>query len=58
MGFSEGFGLDYTGEAGWSRRLLVLWPDGRTTLCCLKGMLPTGKSDQSLPGGETEWTIM
>lgn len=57
MGLAWEFGPDYTGEAGRSSRLRVLWPDGRTTLCCLKGMRPTGDRDEGLPGGETEWTI-
>jgi hypothetical protein len=29
---------DYNGEAGRSSRVRVLWSDGKTTLCCLKGM--------------------
>ena len=57
MGLAWEFGPDYTGEAGRSSRLRVLWPDGRTTLCCIKGMRPTGDRDEGLPGGETEWTI-
>jgi len=28
----------YTGEAGYSSRTRVLWPDGKTTLCTNKGM--------------------
>ena len=31
----------YTGEAGYSSRLLVLWEDGSVTKCCVKGMKMT-----------------
>ena len=30
--------LPYIGEAGYSSRYSVLWKDGRTTLCAVKGM--------------------
>lgn len=58
MGLAVDYGPDYMGEAGRSRRLRVLWPDGRTTLCSIKGMRPTGDGDESLPGGEREWQIL
>lgn len=32
-------GQPYFGEAGLSTRLWVLWPDGRKTLCAVKGMV-------------------
>jgi len=58
MGLAVEYGPDYVGEAGRSSRLRVIWPDGRTTLCCIKGMRPAGDSDESLPGGEREWQIL
>lgn len=35
-------GEGYYGEAGRSSRLWVLWPSGRKTLCCVKGMKQEG----------------
>lgn len=38
FGFNIGEAPPYTGEAGYSSRIRVLWSNGKTTLCCLKGM--------------------
>ena len=56
MGFVIGWGPDYTGEAGFSRRLRVLWSDGTTTLCTTRGMLPAFE-DAAVIGGHREWVI-
>jgi hypothetical protein len=55
-GFVIGMASPYTGEAGYSQRVRVLWADGRTTLCCLKGMVPAYEDSRVLTGFR-EWTI-
>ena len=56
VGFVIGWGPDYSGEAGFSRRLRVLWDDGHTTLCSIRGMIPAHEEPLVL-GGFLEWTI-
>lgn len=57
VGYAEDFGRPYTGEAGYSERLRVLWSDGSMTLCCLKGMRPSMPHDYA-PGGFLRWEIL
>ena len=38
FGYIVADGPDYYGDAGYSSRVWVLWPDGRRTLCAMKGM--------------------
>jgi len=38
IGFIVGETAVYTGEAGYSTRVKVIWKDGGITKCCLKGM--------------------
>lgn len=54
-GYATDFGRSYTGEAGFSRTLRVVWEGGQTTVCALKGMVPAHSAH--LPGGYAEWTI-
>ena len=55
-GYVIGMASPYTGEAGYSQRVRVLWADGRTTLCCLRGMVPAFENPR-LQTGFCEWTI-
>jgi hypothetical protein len=55
-GYVVGMASPYTGEAGYSQRVRVLWANGRMTLCCLKGMVPSGEDPRVLTGFR-EWTI-
>ena len=59
VGYAEDFGSPYTGAAGYSSRLMVLWNDGSMTLCCLKGMRPATPHDYA-PGGlrKRKWQIL
>lgn len=54
-GYADAFGPSYAGEAGFSRRLRVVWANGSTTLCCTRGMVPAKSAH--VPGGYAEWTI-
>ncbi|NBW20276.1 MAG: hypothetical protein EBR82_71135 [Caulobacteraceae bacterium] len=56
LGLASSLGPDYTGEAGFSQRLRVYWPDGEVTLCCVKGMIGAG-TDEQCPGEMREWWI-
>lgn len=47
-GIIMGDAAPYVGEAGYSSRFKVLWKDGRTTLCTVKGMKETKKGWQIL----------
>jgi hypothetical protein len=38
IGFIVGETTPYTGEAGYSTRVKVIWKDGSMTKCCIKGM--------------------
>jgi len=38
IGYVIGEASPYTGEAGYSPRLNVLWSDGSITRCCTRGM--------------------
>lgn len=40
FGFMVGGAAPYTGDAGYSERVKVLWNDGKITTCTLKGMKP------------------
>jgi hypothetical protein len=55
-GYVIGMASPYTGEAGYSQRVRVLWANGRTTLCCLRGMVPAFEDSRVLAGFR-EWTI-
>ena len=57
LGLSAALGPDYTGDAGYSRRLRVYWPDGTVTLCCVRGMACAGE-DENCPGEAREWWIL
>ena len=56
IGYVIAWGPDYAGEAGFSRRLRVLWSDGATTLCTTRGMIPS-MEDSTVLGGYREWEI-
>jgi len=49
FGFDVGEAPPYCGEAGFSTRAVVLWPDGKTTWCCCKGMKPVTNVDKVQP---------
>jgi hypothetical protein len=57
VGYAEDFGSSYTGEAGFSSRLMVIWNDGSMTLCCVKGMRSWMPHDYA-PGGFRKWQIL
>lgn len=56
VGYTEEFATPYTGPAGRSSRLRVIWGDGSVTLCCVKGMRGS-QPDERKPGGFRVWTI-
>jgi hypothetical protein len=56
VGYSNRLTTPYTGEAGFSNRLRVIWQDGSMTLCCLRGMIPAYEMPGHLTGFR-EWTI-
>ena len=57
VGYAEEFAAPYTGPAGASSRLRVVWEDGSTTLCCLRGMHGSQPSEDA-PGGFRQWRIV
>jgi hypothetical protein len=57
VGYAEDFGAPYTGEAGFSPRLMVIWQDGSMTLCSVAGMKPSMPHDYA-PGGFRKWQIL
>ena len=56
-GYARAAAAPYTGPAGYSSRLRVIWSDGTVTLCCVKGMRPAMPNDLA-PGGFRKWTIL
>jgi hypothetical protein len=56
-GYAKATAAPYTGRAGYSSRLRVIWSDGSMTLCSMKGMRPAMPNDLA-PGGFRKWTIL
>ncbi len=59
-GFVIGDAPPYYGEAGYSTRAVVLWPSGKTTWCCYKGMKEQGIEKDRIKKDEfwASWKIL